>query len=75
MESKLLETEKSLQNQIGILTQALNQARSHVCPKTAGESQQDVDIGTDTLERIVANTQTLRELEAQLASVVSFGGI
>ena len=61
-----------------MLTNSLNEARAQAAAAQTVASVsngQASDISQDTLSQMVQNTETLKELEAQLVSVVSFGGI
>lgn len=59
-----------------MLTQSLNAARAQAdtAPQISSEEVgQEMD--EDTLKVVANNTEQLKELEAQLASVLAYGGI
>ena len=70
-----------------MLTQSLNEARAaevaalnRVTPVSSSNEERDLNsedrkIDAETEAEIAANTVTLRELEAQLASIVEVGGL
>ena len=76
---KFAETERSLNDQIAILTQSLNQARIQA---NAAQTQRNAqfsasagDLDPNTLAEIEANTLILKELEAQIGNAIAVGAM
>ena len=78
MENKLEITERSLNDRINMLTESLNEARSaelKLRQENAILNAGKVELGQDTLACMAQNNNDLKELEAKVAAIVSFGGL
>ena len=79
LELKFAETERSLNDQIAMLTQSLNQARLQAdaaqTKQTAQSSASASDVDPNTLAEIEANTLILKELEAQIGNAIAVGAM
>ena len=79
LEAKFAETERSLNNQIAMLTQSLNQARLQAdAAQTYVRAQSSAsasEVDTNTSAEIEANTLILKELEAQIGNAIAVGAM
>ena len=69
---------KVMNNQIAVLTSSLNEARAanaQVVTQASSPVGSGEKVDEDTLREIANNNVQLKEIEAQLASIVTYGGI